>query len=151
MDPHDDLCDRDRYVLSLAFRGIDLLQKREIIAVILVLICSGGTILAVFTYDRFRDKPGEIELLALEPQKGNWTPQTVRVSQGKETTLVIRNVDVVTHGFYLPGLNIQVNEIRAGQSKTLQLLPKHQGEFSFYCTVWCSDHHMQMRGKLIVQ
>lgn len=151
MDSYDDFHYRNRHVFLLAIWGVRLSRRQEGIAVVLVLICSVGTILAVFGFESVRKNSGGIELLALEPAKGNWTPQAIRIKKGEENTLVIRNVDVVTHGFYLPALDIQVDEIRAGKSKRLRLLAPRQGEFPFYCSVWCSDHHMQMRGKLIVE
>jgi heme/copper-type cytochrome/quinol oxidase subunit 2 len=92
-----------------------------------------------------------IELLARAPERGNWSPQTIRVEQGKEVTLVIRNVDIVTHGFYLPEFGLSAGEIKAGDVREISFTPTVTGEFTFYCSVWCSDYHMNMRGTLIVQ
>lgn len=92
-----------------------------------------------------------IELDARAPERGNWSPRTIQVERGKEVTLVIRNVDVVTHGFYLPILGVGITHIKAGDIKELSFVPDVEGEFPFYCTVWCSDYHMQMRGTLIVR
>jgi cytochrome c oxidase subunit 2 len=127
------------------------MQKQEILAVVLVLVFSVGTILAVVGYEIFRKQPSTVELLARAPEKGNWNPRVIRVQSGKKIDLVIRNVDVVTHGFYLPEFNLIVQEIKAGEVKKISFTPDRQGEFTFYCSVWCSDYHMSMRGKLIVE
>lgn len=93
----------------------------------------------------------EVELLARAPERGNWSPGTLEVATGREVTLVIRNVDIVTHGFYLPALGLSVSEIKAGDVMRLSFTPEVAGEFPFYCSMWCSDYHMQMRGTLIVR
>jgi len=92
-----------------------------------------------------------IELLARAPERGNWSPQTIKVERGKEVTLVIRNPDIVTHGFYLPEFGLSAMEIKAGEVREISFTPDVAGEFTFYCSVWCSDYHMDMRGTLIVQ
>ncbi len=93
----------------------------------------------------------EVELLARAPERGNWSPRTLEVERGREVTLVIRNVDVVTHGFYLPALGLTASEIKAGDIVRITFTPQEAGEFPFYCARWCSDYHMDMRGLLIVR
>lgn len=92
-----------------------------------------------------------VVLVARAPERGNWSPQTIRVARGKGVTIIIKNTDVVTHGFYLPALGLQVSEIKAGDVTRVSFTPEVAGEFAFYCSVWCGDYHMQMRGKLIVE
>jgi nitrous-oxide reductase len=58
---------------------------------------------------------------------------------------------VVTHGFYLPALGLSLTEIKAGDVKRVTFTAETAGEFPFYCSMWCSDHHMQMRGTLVVR
>lgn len=127
------------------------MRAQEIVAVVLVFLCSLGTLWAVFTYESSRKSPETIELLAREPDKGNWSPQTVSVNKGRKVNLVIRNVDVVSHGFYLPALDIMIREVKAGEVERVTFTPDVEGKFPFYCSVWCSDYHMQMRGNLVVQ
>ena len=92
-----------------------------------------------------------MELVARAPERGNWEPREIRLARGQPVTLVIRNVDVVSHGFYVPALNLLVSDIRAGDVREIQFTPQQAGEFPFYCSVWCGDYHMDMRGKLIVR
>ena len=127
------------------------MQKQEFIAISLVFVLSVGTLLVVFGYKLIHKEPSTIELLARAPERGNWSPKIIRVKKGKRINLVIRNVDVVTHGFYLPEFNLKVKEIKAGEIKKISFTPDREGEFTFLCSVWCSDYHMHMRGKLIVE
>ena len=95
--------------------------------------------------------PATVELVARAPERGNWSPQTIRVTRGRQVTIVIRNTDVVTHGFYLPALDLHVSEIKPGDVARVSFTPDAVGEFPFYCSVWCGDYHLHMRGKLIVE
>ena len=114
-------------------------------------LCLAGMLLGVSGCDRPAAEAVEVELLARAPERGNWSPQTLELERGREVTLVIRNVDLVTHGFYLPALGLSATEIKAGDVKRFTFTPKEVGEFHFYCSMWCSDYHMQMRGTLIVR
>lgn len=124
---------------------------KEMTAIFLILIFSIGTILAVFGYKALQTDPTTVDLIAQEPKKGNWSPRIIQVEKGKKTTLKIRNIDVMTHGFYLPELDILIQEIKAGEVKEVLLNPKVAGEYPFYCAVWCSDNHMSMTGTLVVK
>ncbi len=127
------------------------MRKQEILAVILVLLSTVGTIWAVWAYESARLGPDTVQLLAQAPEKGNFTPRSIQVELGRKTRLEIRNVDVVSHGFYLPSLDIMVREIKAGEVEVLTITADRQGVFPFYCSVWCSEYHMQMRGELVVK
>jgi len=117
----------------------------------LVLLAAMAAVLATPVCSASGNQPATVELLARAPERGNWSPQAIEVEQGQKVTLVIRNVDAVTHGFYLPELDIATGEIKAGEVKEMTFTPQVTGEYGFYCSVWCSDHHMHMRGKLIVR
>jgi len=127
------------------------MRGREMVAVSLVLLASGGTALAVLGYTVLGESPATVELVARAPERGNWSPRTIEVERGKEVTLRIRNADIVTHGFYLPDLHLDVGAIKAGDVYELTFTPDSAGEFNFYCSVWCSAYHMDMRGTLVVR
>ena len=132
-------------------RGIGLVRKQEAVAVFLVLLATVGTALAILGYEVLAEPTATVELVARAPERGNWSPRAIEIEKGKETTLRIRNADIVTHGFYLPDLGLNVGAIKAGDVYELTFTPDTAGEFTFYCGVWCSDYHMQMRGTLIVR
>lgn len=128
------------------------MRRNEAIAVILVIMATVGAIAGVFAVERFRRKKlYTVELIAREPDHGNWYPGKITVPLGKQVRILIRNIETVSHGFALPDFNVAVNEIKAGEVAVVQFTPHKKGTFPFMCTVWCSPRHMEMRGELIVE
>lgn len=127
------------------------MRKQEIIAVLLVIIFPIAIVWGAFSYQSSLKQANKIQLIAQAPEKGNFSPQTIKIKKGKEVTLVIRNVDVTSHGFVVPLLGIRVKEIKAGELEKVTFTIDEEGEYPFNCSVWCSDYHMQMRGTLIVE
>jgi heme/copper-type cytochrome/quinol oxidase subunit 2 len=138
------------------------MQKKELIAVILVILSTLGAIIGIFGYENYRRKKHfTVELIARAPENGNWyckqnpkNPRQIRVPSGRKVTLLIRNIDTVTHGFAIPDLGVPIEgsaEIKAGEVKKVTFTPQKKGVFPFMCTVWCSMRHMEMTGELIVE
>lgn len=126
------------------------MKIKEIIAIILVLVCTAVTISAILAYQKGHEE-GRIVLLARAPEQGNFTPREINVERGKEINLTIRNVNVVSHGFYIPEVDVMVREIKAGEVEELKITFPEPGDYLFLCTVWCSPYHMQMSGRFHVR
>lgn len=124
---------------------------RRTVAAVATIICltSTGSIVAGCGSDD--SGPAKVTLLSRAPERGNWSPQTIRVAVGRELTITIRNVDVVTHSFYLPAFRIDTGPIKPGETREVVLTPQERGEYLFTCGIWCSDYHMYERGTLIVE
>jgi heme/copper-type cytochrome/quinol oxidase subunit 2 len=128
------------------------MKKSEIIAIVLILFATVGTVIAVFSVEKLRrDKLYTAELIARAPENGNWYPNQLKVEYGKEVTLYIRNIETVSHGFALPAFQVAVKEIKAGTVEVVKFTPNKRGRFPFMCTVWCSENHHDMRGELVVE
>ncbi len=128
------------------------MRRNEIIAVILVILVTIGTIGGAITIEKFRRaKIFTAELIAREPAHGNWYPQTLKVPYGREVKILIRNIETVSHGFALPAFNVSVPEIKAGEVAVVKFYTDKKGRFPFFCTVWCSERHLEMRGELVVE
>ena len=95
--------------------------------------------------------PERIELLARAPERGNWYPQEIVVERGRPVTIVVKNVDIATHSFYLPALGLDTGPLKPGETQEVTFTPEFAGEFLFLCAVWCSDYHMWERGYLRVE
>ncbi len=119
---------------------------RKLLSVIILLLCTVAPIVGVLLYEKFRTKDLTAEILARAPEKGNFLPRLLTFPVGEPVTIRIRNVDTVTHGFAIPALKVDGGKILAGHSTIVEFTPTRVGKFDFYCTSWCSEDHMQMRG-----
>lgn len=123
---------------------------RTIISAVLVLVCTVGPIVATLAYESYRTGDLTADIVARTPEKGNFSPRIVKVKVGQKVKLRVRNFDTVMHGFAIPALEIDAGEIKAGHNKILEFTPEKPGKYDFYCTTWCSEFHLQMRGVLEV-
>ncbi|MGB8648242.1 MAG: c-type cytochrome, partial [Anaerolineae bacterium] len=90
-----------------------------------------------------------IALTGNAPGSGGWQPDTIRINLGERVQLRITATDVV-HGFAVPALGIDVNEILPGHVAEVEFTPDKVGRFAFACTRWCSVDHWRMRGTIEV-
>ena len=123
---------------------------KTIISAIILLVCTIGPVIGTFAYESYRIRDLTGEILCRSPEKGNYSPRITKVTVGQKVKLRVRNVDTVTHGFAIPSLEVDAGEIKAGRSKVLEFTPDKVGKYDFYCTTWCSEFHLQMRGILEV-
>lgn len=90
-------------------------------------------------------QPREIKITARQYE---FSPKTITVSKGERVKLVITSEDV-DHGFALREFEID-QEIKAKQTKVIDLIADKEGRFQFSCSVYCGDGHNDMAGELIV-
>jgi nitrous-oxide reductase len=85
--------------------------------------------------------------------RSNFTPDTIRVKQGEHVTIHVTNIETTpdaTHGFAIPGYNIQVS-LDPGEVITTEFTADKTGSYAFYCTEFCSALHLEMQGWLLVE
>jgi cytochrome c oxidase subunit 2 len=56
----------------------------------------------------------------------------------------------VTHGFAIPEYDIVV-KIEPGKTTPVSFIADKEGEFTFYCSIFCGVGHSQVEGKLVVK
>jgi heme/copper-type cytochrome/quinol oxidase subunit 2 len=126
------------------------MKPKTVLVLLAVLACTVLPIVAMFGYEAYRTRNLAADIIARAPEKGNFSPREVRVAVGKKAKIRVRNADTVMHGFAIPALGIDAGEISAGGNVILEFTPQRVGTYDFYCTTWCSDYHLQMRGTLRV-
>ncbi|MEP7162572.1 MAG: cupredoxin domain-containing protein [Candidatus Moraniibacteriota bacterium] len=77
-----------------------------------------------------------------------WDPSTITAKQGELVRLIIHNADV-QHGLAIPELG--VNQDIPPEGAVIEFVASKAGSFEFFCSIWCGEGHMEMRGKLIVE
>ncbi len=128
------------------------MKKIEIFLTIVVILITIGTVLGVYSYEKYRrSQLYDVELTARAPENGNWYPEKITVSYGETIKIYIRNIDTVSHGFALPDFEVAVNEIKAGTIEIIEFTADKKGTFPFMCTIWCSERHLEMNGEIIVE
>jgi heme/copper-type cytochrome/quinol oxidase subunit 2 len=114
-------------------------------------LCALGPVATLSACAPDQAGPARITLRARAPERGNWSPREIHVERGKPVTIVVRNVDIATHSFYLPALSLNTGPLKPGETKEVTFTPEFEGEYLFLCAVWCSDYHMYETGWLIVE
>ena len=123
---------------------------RKFLVAIILLVCTIGPVAGTLFYEFARTRDITHEIIARAPERGNFWPRKIEVHLGQKVKLRIRNVDTVTHGFAIPALSIQAGDIKAGHQIVVSFTADTIGKYDFYCTAWCSEHHLQMRGVIEV-
>jgi mono/diheme cytochrome c family protein len=127
-------------------------MKRELFALAIVLVLLIAFPASLFAYQEWRTNPPGIHVITLNgnaPGSGGWQPDSVRVNLGERVRLRLTANDVV-HGFAIPALGVQVDEILPGHVQEVEFVASQVGRFPFACTRWCSVDHWRMRGVIQV-
>lgn len=77
-----------------------------------------------------------------------WEPKSITAKQGEQVRLIVHNADV-KHGLVIPDLG--VNQDIPPDGAVVTFMASKRGTFEFFCSVWCGEGHMEMRGKIIVE
>lgn len=127
-------------------------MKRELVAVAIVLLLLIAFPASLLAYQGWlASEPGVrvVTLTGNAPGSGGWQPDTIQVDLGERVRLRLASNDVV-HGFAVPGLGINVDEILPGHVEQVEFVATQVGRFPFACTRWCSVDHWRMRGVIQV-
>jgi cytochrome c oxidase subunit 2 len=87
----------------------------------------------------------EIKVVA---RKFEFQPATITVRKGEPVKLIVTSEDV-DHGIAIEAFGID-QQVKARQTKVIELTPDREGKFEFTCSVFCGDGHPRMVGQLIV-
>jgi mono/diheme cytochrome c family protein len=127
-------------------------MKRELFALSVVVFILILFPAAVFGYQAARTRSIDspvIEIVAKAPDAGGFVPDRLRLVAGETVTLRISSPDVV-HGFSIPGLGIEIDDIYPGKPVDVQVTPQQPGRYTYACTRWCGVDHWRMRGVIEV-
>lgn len=78
-----------------------------------------------------------------------WEPNTITAKKGELVRLIIHNADV-KHGLVIPDLGVMEGDIPP-EGAVIEFTASKVGTFEFFCSVYCGEGHMEMRGKVVIE
>ena len=127
------------------------MKTLEIFANILIVIVLVGTAVAIFTYEGVLESQRDcITIRFRQYERGNPTPNTVKLKTGEEVCLRLTSEDT-THGLNIPDYGIYSEPIHPGKWTYVYFTPEESGTISFVCNVVCSPMHSRVRGKFVIE
>ncbi|MEW5815998.1 MAG: hypothetical protein AB1798_11480 [Spirochaetota bacterium] len=81
-----------------------------------------------------------------------FNPDYLTIPEGWKVKIKTTNIEEsmdITHGFALTGHDV-VESIDPGEVKEIDFVPKGKGVYWYYCIWFCSELHIEMRGRMIV-
>ncbi len=119
------------------------------IALGLVFIVHGSVRVAGATFIRgTADSETQLEMRVVK-NRWQWDPGVIVVPHGALVTLQIENEDDFDHGFAISELGVD-RRLPGGQVTTVQFLADQEGEFEYFCSVYCGPGHFDQKGILVV-
>ena len=128
------------------------MKRSDLFALLIVIIVLLGLPIGLFGYQAMRTRAAGvrvIDIIARTPESGGFTPDHLQLQVGETVRLRISSPDAV-HGFWIPGLGVNVDEIYPGKVVEVDLTPAKPGRYAFACTRWCGIDHWRMRGVIDV-
>ena len=104
---------------------------------------TGNTIKSDITESINEGNEGNIKEFRIRAFRFGYSPDTIIINKGDRVRIIIENTDV-THGITIPELNV------AGEN-IVEFIADREGEFTWYCFIYCGPGHPEMSGKLIVK
>jgi mono/diheme cytochrome c family protein/uncharacterized cupredoxin-like copper-binding protein len=133
-------------------RRREIRGRREWFALTVVLVALVLFPAVVFGYQALRTLAAGvrvIDIVARTPEQGGFSPDRLQLRAGETVRLRLSSPDVV-HGFTIPALGVDVQEIYPGKVVEIDVTPQKPGRYAFACTRWCGADHWRMRGVLDV-
>ena len=91
---------------------------------------------------------GEIITFDIIAKQFSFDPSYIEVNKGDKVILNVQSIDVV-HGIRISEFGVNAF-LEPGETVKVEFIANKQGEFDFFCNVYCGNGHNNMRGRLIV-
>ena len=128
-------------------------RRPEILALSVTLLVLVAFPASIFGYQAWRTASAGVrivDIVARTPEQGGFAPDRLDFKVGETVRLRLSSPDVV-HGFSIPGLGVNVDEIYPGKVVEVDVTPDKPGRYAFACTRWCGVDHWRMRGVIEVE
>ena len=92
---------------------------------------------------------GPEQVIPVTAKKFEFAPSVIELKVGVPVVLELRSNDR-RHGFAAPDLRID-EQIEAGETRRVRILPGKAGTFEFHCSVFCGSGHEEMSGQIVMR
>jgi mono/diheme cytochrome c family protein len=127
-------------------------RRPEVLALSIILLALVAFPASIFGYQAWRTASAGVrvvDIVARTPEQGGFAPDRLALTAGETVRLRLTSPDVV-HGFTIPRLGVNVDEIYPGKVVEVDVTPTRPGRYAFACTRWCGVDHWRMRGVIEV-
>ncbi len=115
-----------------------------------LLFIGRGTVDVIASTIVLSDADGEaVHELRVVPRRWKWDPEVLVVPYGALVTININNEDTVDHGFAIREFGLD-RRLPNGTETTVRFVADQEGEFEYYCSVYCGMGHFDQKGKIVV-
>lgn len=104
---------------------------------LMLVACGGGT-----------PEPANLTITGKDDFK--FTPATITVKVGQTVNITFKNEGVLEHSYVIPGANVSLTGVQAGQTATATFVAPAAGEYEIHCDV-AGHKEGGMVGTLIVE
>ncbi len=91
---------------------------------------------------------GGVKEFTVEASQWKFVPDTIAVSKGDLVKITLVNKDV-SHGIAIPQFGFDLKAAAGGQA-TGEFTADKEGNYTFFCNVFCGEGHRNMKGTLVV-
>lgn len=113
-----------------------------------LIFIANGTMQVAATTFASADTKYELEIRVLK-NRWRWDPNVIVVPYGTLVRLTIENEDDFDHGIAIREFGLD-RRLPAGRTTTAQFVADQEGEFEFFCSVYCGTGHFDQKGTLVV-
>lgn len=92
---------------------------------------------------------GAVKEFTIEAVMWDFSPKTITVNKGDTVRITLVNKDV-SHGIGIREFNFSLKG-DAGETKTGEFVASKEGNYKFFCNIFCGEGHREMTGTLEVK
>ena len=116
---------------------------------VFIIGCTTETTTGSSTSDASGTLENGVRIINVNAFRFDFEPNQITANKGEKVKLIVTSTDV-THGFALPDYDINV-PLPAGKQTIIEFTADKQGNFQFFCSIYCGADHSSMKGSLIVR
>lgn len=121
----------------------------RLILIILIAIAILASLSGIILVQRFVHDDPDVVVVEMTSRQWEFSEKEILVKKGQTVIIRITSLDV-PHGFSIEDLRVTAFT-PPGETIEIRFTANKEGEFPYFCNVFCGEGHSTHRGKLIVE